>query len=88
MSSERPGDDGNHYICAGTWVRDRSDSSLHTLGVVSRVCDAHESGTLVIEWFPNATQHISQPMFLEKLRCGRWAIDDGEQLHTGGGCGA
>ena len=84
---QSPDDDSTHYITAGTWLRDRTDSSLHTLGVVVDVLDIHDSGTLKIRWYPNACELISVRMLVASLRTGSYAIDDGSQLHTGGGCG-
>jgi len=66
---------GNYYIYPGTWIRDRL-GILHDKGVVSEIGDQHTSGTVKIGWYPKGTEWVSAPTFRQRLREGRYVIDD------------
>jgi hypothetical protein len=68
---------GNYYISDGTWVCDRF-APMDRFGVVADILDAHESGTVKIFWYSGSTDYLSAPAFRQKLRDGRYAIDDGQ----------
>lgn len=65
---------GNHYIMPGTWLRNRLPGRKN-VGVVARIAEVHESGTVVIYWKPSCTEFISAPMFRERLMSGTWEVD-------------
>lgn len=74
---------GNHYVMSGTWIIDRS-SGPKQIGVVSRLTETHESGTVVILWYPDSINHVSAVVFRERLRSGQWEIDYSRSRVPGG----
>ena len=68
------------WLGPGTWLKDRTWPSLHTIGVITDVREGEtfRDARLCIRWRTNCYQNISVASALENFMRGRWRVDNGE----------